>query len=149
MQLRIDSQFKQGGHSMMKKKQRFIDRWQDVVKPTTDSVTQEETMQLVRQACAMQLPGMINKNKRPIRYNHYCLGEKYKNIYFTTREYQTMSFLIRGMNVRMIADVLGLSKRTVEYFTRRMREKLNCKTTKSLIAVVKTTNFANYRPAVL
>lgn len=47
-------------------------------------------------------------------------------IFFTRREQEILSELVRGKSAKIIANVLGLSVRTVENNILRMRDKTNC-----------------------
>jgi len=82
-----------------------------------------------------------NINKREGELKMYSLGEKYQNIHFSKREAECMSYLLRGKSTRGIAKILGLSPRTVEYYIRIMKKKLNCRTKFELIDLVAESDF--------
>jgi len=56
------------------------------------------------------------------------LSSRYNNVYFTRREIETLSYLKNGLNAKLIADELSLSKRTVESYFEHIKIKLGCST---------------------
>jgi DNA-binding CsgD family transcriptional regulator len=81
--------------------------------------------------------------------NRYKLGDKFPGIYFTQREAETMALVMRGKKGDDIADILGLSPRTIEYYLERMREKLEADTKFELIDVVLTSDFPKFKDIIL
>ena len=71
----------------------------------------------------------------------YKLGIKFKDISFSRREAECMSHLLRGRSIRGAAKKLGLSHRTVEFYVKKMKKKLNCNTKYELIALVVDSDF--------
>lgn len=60
------------------------------------------------------------------RHKRYYLGEKYPDIYFTTREMDVASLLLNNLIYQEMGRILKISPRTVEYYARRIRIKLGC-----------------------
>lgn len=54
-------------------------------------------------------------------------------LYFTTRENDILSYLLKGYTAKNIAAVLNISKRTVEHHIENMKHKSCCDTTVELI----------------
>lgn len=71
----------------------------------------------------------------------YGLGEKFKDVYFTKREADCMTRLLRGKTIEGVAKELDLSPRTVEFYIKNMKKKLNCKTKFELIDLVLESDF--------
>ncbi len=71
----------------------------------------------------------------------YFLGEKYKGIYFTQREAECLVHLLKGATIVSAAASLGLSPRTVEFYVKNMKLKLNCATKAELLEKVRETDF--------
>jgi DNA-binding CsgD family transcriptional regulator len=71
----------------------------------------------------------------------YKLGNKFKHIHFSRREAECMVHLLRGRSIRGTAKKLGISHRTVEFYVKNMKKKLNCKTKYELIAIIVDTDF--------
>ena len=71
----------------------------------------------------------------------YKLGNKFKNIHFSKREAECMSLLLRGRSIKGVAKKLAISHRTVEFYVRNMKRKLNCKTKYELIDLVIDSDF--------
>lgn len=82
-----------------------------------------------------------SKSKQRRKHRMYKLGEKFNDIYFTRREAECMAQLLKGKSMRGTAKVLNLSIRTVEFYVKNMRRKLNCRTKFELVDAVMHSNF--------
>ncbi len=71
----------------------------------------------------------------------FYLNEACEGVYFTQREAQTMWLLLHGYTIREVGDELSLSPRTIEYYLRNMKAKLNCRTKAILIRKVMGSHF--------
>ncbi|MBA2649585.1 MAG: helix-turn-helix transcriptional regulator [Legionella sp.] len=58
-----------------------------------------------------------------------------KNKNLTSRQYDCLYYLARGMTIKEIALQLKLSARTVEHYLEAIKDKLNCRTRSELIRV--------------
>ena len=97
-----------------------------------------------RETALLSLPGrsVAAKSVPPGGLKYYALGDAYPNIHFTPREAQCMVLLIRGQTMKTAARCLQLSPRTVEYYVRNMRIKLQCSSKAELIDRVMMSDFA-------
>jgi|SRR5262249_14471044 len=78
----------------------------------------------------------------------YWLGEKYPGVYFTEREAQTISHFFHGKTIVEVAKMLNLSHRTIEFYLKNMKLKLNCRFKSELMGkVVESEFFEVYRRA--
>ena len=77
----------------------------------------------------------------PLKRERYYLGDAFPGIYFTWREAQCMLLTLSGYTIAACAEALQLSPRTVEYYLKNMRVKLQCANKRSLVAFVKKTDF--------
>ena len=66
----------------------------------------------------------------------YGLGDAYPDIYFTSREYDCVTQLLKGKTIKGIAKLYSLSPRTVEFYIKNMKIKLNCITRDELLEKV-------------
>lgn len=82
-----------------------------------------------------------NRTLRPRVLKAYSLGGKHGNLYFTKREAECMSRMLRGKTITRVADELELSPRTVEFYLKNMKSKLGCRTKFELIEVVLDSDF--------
>ena len=82
-----------------------------------------------------------SKPKQEQTKSTYFLGEKFPDIYFTRREAQVMVNLLKGKTIVSVAATLGISKRTVEFYVKKMREKLHAATKPELLELVNETEF--------
>lgn len=103
---------------------------------------------LTRKARARQkLPKkkIVRKRSAVVRKNHperkYYLGEPYTAVYFTPREAETITLLLRGGTIASVADTMHLSARTIEYYIKNMKQKLHCRTRPELIEKVADNAF--------
>ncbi len=69
------------------------------------------------------------------------LGQNYPNVYFTKRECQCMLLLLKGKTMKEAGVMLNLSARTVEYYVKNMKFKLECRTKSELIGAVLDSDF--------
>lgn len=87
-------------------------------------------------------------NPKPKRESKkYRLGGKFEHVYFTPREAQCMILLLKGQTINSVAEELLLSPRTVEFYVKNMKAKLQCRTKFELVSVVHNSEFLkNYNP---
>lgn len=64
-----------------------------------------------------------------------------RNVYLTLREAECAHFTELGMTMVAIADELGLSARTVEYYIANVKRKLNVSSKEELKAALKQCGF--------
>ncbi|MCK4609098.1 MAG: helix-turn-helix transcriptional regulator [Gammaproteobacteria bacterium] len=84
---------------------------------------------------------IVTKKRR--KRGMYFLGDNFKGIYFTQREAECMMQLLQGKSFSGAAEKLNLSPRTVEFYVKNMRKKLNCDSKFELIAQVRDSDFLN------
>lgn len=63
----------------------------------------------------------------------YFLGDRFPGIYLTKREAETMFWVIQDHTLAYAAHQMKLSSRTVEFYVKNLRLKLQCKTKKELV----------------
>ena len=85
---------------------------------------------------AQHLKKVKKKSTKRMTSKKYGLGEAYPDIYFTSREYDCVTQLLRGKNVKSIAKHYELSPRTVEFYIKNMKIKLECATRDELLEKV-------------
>ena len=84
---------------------------------------------------------MIKSDTKKYRAKIYKLGKQFKDIYFSRREGDCMICLLQGKTIKGTAETLNLSPRTVEYYVKNMKAKLNCRTKPKLIELVLQSDF--------
>lgn len=78
------------------------------------------------------------KGTRDLRM--YYLGNQFPNVYLTKREAECMFWLMQSNTIGEAAAKMELSARTVEFYVKNLKLKLNCKNKKMLInKVLQTT----------
>lgn len=70
----------------------------------------------------------------------YLTGE-YTGVYFSRRESECLNLLTLGYTIKRVAETLTLSTRTVEFYIKNMKKKLNCRTRSELIGIVMCHGF--------
>ena len=74
------------------------------------------------------------------------LSEPFKGQYLTLRESQCVYYAMQKLTIQETANQLSLSPRTVEFYLKRIRMKLNCQRKKELINKLDQANFeAKYK----
>lgn len=82
-----------------------------------------------------------NNNKRGRILKTYPLGNKYKDLYFTRREAECMVWMLEGKTLDLVAEILHLSPRTIEFYLKNIKTKLGCHTKRQAIELVRASNF--------
>jgi DNA-binding CsgD family transcriptional regulator len=83
----------------------------------------------------------LRQNYQPKTIRTYLLGEQLQNVYLTKREAECMFLLLKGKSINTIAEVLKLSPRTIEYYLKNMKSKLNCHSKFELIDLIQHSEF--------
>lgn len=96
--------------------------------------TVHEFLSAEKKFCHQNLKEKTYRSNLPIQ--KYYLKEHNPQLYFTAREFQTMHCLLNGKSTLEIAQVLNLSRRTIEFYLKNMKAKLNCKYRTELIKKV-------------
>jgi len=75
-----------------------------------------------------------NKKRKPKpRQRIYPLGKQYASLYLTPQETACLLHLLKGCSVPKTAQHLNLSKRTVEFYLKKIKIKFNCKSNIELV----------------
>lgn len=76
----------------------------------------------------------LGKRQAPIKvptkkqYTRTFLGPEFPGIYLTGREEECAILLLQGLTLKEVAKQLRLSPRTVEFYLKNIKSKLNCRT---------------------
>ena len=99
--------------------------WQDVIKHSQEST--EDNIFLLNEK--KQTTGEIKVTTKTLKSNRtnrsYYVDSPYDDVYFTQREAECLFYLMRGMTIVATASMLELSPRTVEFYVKNMRIKMN------------------------
>lgn len=82
---------------------------------------------------ALVPPKPRKRRANPTPKKKFFVGESYPSVYFTQREFDCMVSLLRGSTVKEIAVQLELSPRTVEYYIKNLKTKMDCQTRSELL----------------
>lgn len=72
----------------------------------------------------------------------YPLGDKFRDIHLSQREAECMALILKGKTLSTVAEELKLSIRTVEFYLKNMKTKLNCKSKFALIEQIQQSDFS-------
>lgn len=100
--------------------------------------TSQGRLHEVEECCSADEAIALVKEKRDLRM--YYLGDAYPGVYFTKREAQTFFWVVQGYTIAKAAAMMSLSMRTVEFYVKNMKVKLNCASKKRMIQLVLQTN---------
>jgi DNA-binding CsgD family transcriptional regulator len=71
----------------------------------------------------------------------YYLGEKYEGVYLTQREAECVAHMLQGCTIAESAKILNLSPRTVEFYVKNIKVKLNCRKKSELLECIRDSDF--------
>ena len=114
--------------------------WSDVI--TQSSVIAEQNIYHLNDSkhAATALTPVVQR-RHTLQAKQYYLGGVYAGIYFTRREAECLYYLLRGMTIAATAIQLELSPRTVEFYVKNMKRKLQVKTKFDLMECLHAINF--------
>lgn len=81
-----------------------------------------------------------NKIRETRDLRAYYLGEAYPDIYLTRREAECMFWIVQDCTIQETAFAMQLSARTVEFYVKNMKLKLQCASKKRLIEKILKSN---------
>ncbi len=128
---------------MAKKKEGIIAHlWKDVI---SGVVKKDSKPSPHPQSSRLFPPEFINpkaeKFRSPGKDQFYLLGEGYEDVYLTWKEIIALWYLMHEAKIASVAEQIGVSDRTVEYYVKNLRSKMRCATRKELIKLISRTEF--------
>ena len=84
-------------------------------------------------------PPKASKRGRPRKLRMYFLNPLYPTVYFTRREAECVFWLVQDKSVPETAENMHLSARTVEFYVKNLKLKLQCANRYQLIEKVLQT----------
>lgn len=95
----------------------FAQRWSDVL--SSDDC-------YVNEIDASLNSSLINHYSHIVRSKKHYLKPPYEHVYLTPRELQTVLQLMQHKTMKQAAATLELSHRTIEFYLKNVKKKLNC-----------------------
>lgn len=92
---------------------------------------------------------IVNDKHLSASTTHYRINNINNPHALTKRELQCLFYVIRGYQTRGIAELLGLSKRTVEFYIDNIKAKFNAGNKSELISSAIQAGYLNFLPAEL
>lgn len=83
----------------------------------------------------------------PSETQQFSLNSVKCEIQLSKRQKEVLFYLTRGKTSKMIAKILSLSVRTVEYYIENIKEKFNCRTKSELICCALKNGFHEFIPS--
>jgi len=78
--------------------------------------------------------------KKSVATPMYFLGDKFKGVYFTKREAETLFYLLQGKTIPEVGKCLTLSARTIEFYVKNMKLKVGVNTKVALLDKIRDTD---------
>ncbi len=86
----------------------------------------------------------VKKSSTPRKNKVYPLGENFPNVALTRREAQCMRLFLDGKTIAEVAQHLNLSPRTIEFYMKNMKKKLNCRRKTELMEKILNSDFNKF-----
>ncbi|PIZ04719.1 MAG: hypothetical protein COY58_02930 [Gammaproteobacteria bacterium CG_4_10_14_0_8_um_filter_38_16] len=80
------------------------------------------------------------KTSNPYKKRTYYLGDRFPSVYLTRREAEAMFWIIQDYTFARAAHKMNLSPRTVEFYVKNLKLKLQCRTKKELVEKIIQTD---------
>lgn len=77
---------------------------------------------------------------------HYYMDAHHNPYQLSTRELETLFFLLRGKTAKYIAEVMQLSKRTVESYIEQIKNRFGCENKTELLYLAIINDYMNVIP---
>ena len=104
--------------------------WQQIVKDVTDKSASSVM-------CNMPKRNMHEKGVASSRVvKRYYFTKDHESIYLTHREAGCVYYVMQGCTIKKTASQLSLSPRTVEFYLKRIRDKLHCQNRTELMVML-------------
>ena len=87
----------------------------------------------------------FQKSRIPVCF----INDSKPQTYFTRREAQCVAYALKGYTNPQAAIALNLSKRTIEFYIKNIRRKLQCRNKAELIALINQSNFIDIADNVI
>jgi DNA-binding CsgD family transcriptional regulator len=74
---------------------------------------------------------------------HYNVGSAENPFNLSTRELECLFCILRGMTAKKCGEIIGLSKRTIEFYIDNIKNKLGCSSKSELLVVAVQAGYMN------
>ena len=91
-------------------------------------------------------PKQSRAKRVPRTLKRYTFSNFSDQHYLTPQEVKCVDYALQGYTIKQIGEVLALSHRTVEFYLKRIRERLGIKTKKALIKHFLKNDFRDQFP---
>jgi len=95
---------------------------------------------------SLKIINLLYKTDSGNRSHNYSIGKKHLSTLLSDRESECLFYLIRGKTAKSIAEILGLSFRTVEHHIDGLKLKFNCSCKSELINSAISEGFVEIIP---
>tara|TARA_A100001015_G_scaffold316942_1_gene432527 strand:- start:1586 stop:2005 length:420 start_codon:yes stop_codon:yes gene_type:complete len=121
-------------------------KWMDVINEVTSENRLE--VEIASGLSALPSPARVSAvchtmdgDVLQLDQKRYYLSQSDDELYFTQREAQCMYYILHGCTIVQVGERLNLSHRTVEFYVKNMKMKLNIQTKSELIAYAMKIGF--------
>jgi DNA-binding NarL/FixJ family response regulator len=91
----------------------------------------------------------LSEKDLKLRKQRYELGENYGDTYFSRREAECMALMLDDKENREIAEELGLSVKTIECYTEKMKHRLGITSKIKLLEKVRNSDFPKFKDEII
>jgi DNA-binding NarL/FixJ family response regulator len=91
----------------------------------------------------------LSERKLQLRKQKYELGENYGNTYFSRREAECMALMLDDKKNKEISEALGLSVKTIECYTEKMKQRLGITSKIKLLERVRNSDFPKFKDEII
>lgn len=125
-------------------------QWGDILKAIREKRNDPDSFQRVLINEPQQEKIKKYYKSTPLKTSSFRLDvQSVCGVYLTPREAQCMALMLQGATNVEVARKLGLSSRTVEFYIKNMRERLDCYSKAHLIRRIRKTDFVNQIDSIL
>ncbi len=125
---------------MNSKKKSITKLWQDMLVAVSDNKGRGAPALQSASTKSIYIHHEKLSSRRSVRVVKYCCELDNVALHFSQREVQTMELIIDGLTVPKVAVKLNLSPRTVEFYVKNLRSKLQCVSKRELVLLLKQQN---------
>jgi DNA-binding CsgD family transcriptional regulator len=95
-----------------------------------------------------ELTNLFEIDKKQFSTNgHYCIEAPDNVFNLSSRELECLFYTLRGKTAKQAAEILNLSKRTVESYIENIKNKFGCNTKSDLLLIGIANGYLNYIPS--
>lgn len=117
----------------------IMKNWSDIINASRGKLQKQNRFVIDRRPSHSPRP--TRQSSRQTVNRQYYLGIHFPGIYLTRREAECVYHLLKGRTMAAAGECLGLSARTIEFYLKNIKIKLDCRNKAGLIAAIEQSDF--------